>query len=99
MPDGVTWLPSLGLSHPEASRTLELPFVWASGRVEEAGRARRARELDALVDPYAAQEEPNLVRLSDDLGDYARWVLQRVPTMHARISGRAVADWRAEVGR
>jgi hypothetical protein len=99
VPDGVTWLASEGLPHPEATRASELPFVWAAGRIEEGGKGRRARELDALVTPYADTDAPDLARLADDLGAYARWVIRTVPTMHARISGRAAADWRAEAGR
>lgn len=98
-PDGLTWLSADGLPHPEAARARELPFVWAAGRIEEGGKARRARELDALLDPYASSDDPDLARLADDLGHYARWVLRTVPTMHARLSGRAVADWREESGR
>jgi hypothetical protein len=99
VPDGVTWLASDGLPHPEAARASELPFVWAAGRIEDGGKARRARELDALVGPYADADAPDLSRLADDLGAYARWVLRTVPTMHARISGRAADVWRAEAGR
>jgi hypothetical protein len=104
----VLWLPAAGLAHPEATRQLahlktarqgarplELPFVFAVGRITAAGKATTVREgplVLAAVRDHAVDEEI-IVEL---LADYARAVLRLVPTLHARLTGSMCTRFLAE---
>lgn len=93
-PDGLLWLGSEDLAHPESARSAALPFWFIVGRLNSDGRRHTVREGElagfALAD-LRRQIAP------ERLEAYARFVVEHAPTQHARLSGRALADFlRAE---
>ena len=95
LPNGVLWLTSTGLAHPEATRMTELPFVFAIGRLNRAGSVTTVREGPLVVAALRGQgcAESDLPAA---LAEYASAVVRLVPTLHARLNGRMCARFLAE---
>lgn len=86
-PDGLLLLNSANLSHPEAIRFPELPFLFAIGRLKGPdGRRHTIRELE-LVDAALNHDRAAVSR-------YARFVVETAPTQRARLSGRTLLLFR-----
>ena len=86
LPDGVVWLDPAGLLHPEALAGRPLPFVFLAGRV--AGHAVREA---ALIVEAIGPDDPDALLAA--FTRYARFVVATVPTVAARLNGRACAAW------
>jgi len=98
VPDGLLWLESAGLAHPEAARAAALPFVFEVGRLANLagapGRRHTVREAELVVAslPPRARDGAQAAGL---LEGYARFVVATNPTRHARLTGRALAAYLA----
>jgi hypothetical protein len=90
IPDGLVWLDSVGLAHPEAARTTtELPFVFEIGRVADANGKHTVREAELVV-AALPENQRDSASVTAALEAYARFVVATNPTRHARLSGRAL---------
>ena len=89
-PDGLIWLDSVDLPHPEAVRATRLPLAVAIGRIADGTRRRTVREAEMVLAALVPDEDDQAA-----LADYARFVVATAPTMHARLTGRTLAAWLA----
>ena len=98
VPDGLIWLTSKGLSHPEAARAEALPFIFEIGRMKQADKMHTVREVELVVDaiPEDQRDHDGLLR---QLEAYARFVVAANPTRHARLSGRTLAAYLDAAGK
>lgn len=94
IPDGLCWLAAPGLPHPEAARADQLAFPFLVGRLERDGVMVTVHEAELVVAASLAAGRSE-TQAADDLGEYARFVVASVPTVHARLGGRALAAWLA----
>lgn len=92
-PDGLVWLDSAELEHPEARRTAQLPFPFVIGRITAGAGKHTVREAELVLESLAPDEDAAAA-----LTSYARFVLSKVPTVHARLTGRVLSAWREQVG-
>jgi len=97
VPDGLLWLESANLPHPEAARVTELPFVFELGRVAKdlaapGGPKHTVRET-VLVAGALPEDQRDAEHLRTLLNDYARFVVATNPTRHARLTGVALAAY------
>jgi hypothetical protein len=92
LPDGVVWLDPQGLPHPEAMTGQPLPFVFLAGRVD----GHPIREAALIVEAMGSDDGDILLPAFDR---YARYVVQTVPTVHARLNGRVCAAWQIAEAR
>ena len=103
IPDGLLWLESADLPHPEAARASELPFVFELGRVakdleNKAGPKHTVRET-VLVAAALPEDQRDAEHLRELLNDYARFVVATNPTRHARLTGVALAAYLASLAK
>ena len=91
-PDGLIWLDSAGLDHPEARRAAQLPFPFVIGRITAGAGKRTVREAELVLETLGPDEDAAAA-----LASYARFVLSKVPTVHARLTGRILSAWREPV--
>ena len=97
IPDGLVWLDSVDLTHIEAARAMELPFIFEIGRITGVGGTHTVHEAE-LVAAALPEDQRDVAGLTAALKDYARFVVATNPTRHARLSGR-VRDAHTEAGR
>lgn len=88
-PDGILWLASQNLAHPEAARAPRLAFPFVIGRLAQGRRHHTVREAELVL----ATLEPGQDMVT--LLDYAHFVVATAPTVHARLSGQVLAAWRS----
>lgn len=93
VPDGLIWLDSAGLDHPEARRTDRLPLPFVIGRITVGAGKHTVREAELVLETLSPDEDAAAA-----LASYARFVLSKVPTVHARLTGRVLNAWREQVG-
>lgn len=86
-PDGLLWLDSKGLAHPEAKRATRLPFAFVIGRIERDGRRVTVRETELVLQAAEVADD------REALESYACFVIAQAPTVHARLTGRVAAAW------
>ena len=102
-PSGVVWISDA--VHPETARAATLPFIFAVGRLRaaidpfavqrpSAGSQRGVRELDLVV-AAMLQMDPEVSAdvVRRGAAHYAGWIVNNVPTTHARLRGQALAGW------
>ena len=89
VPDGLIWLPTKHLKHPEARRTAELPFVFEIGRLTVNGQTKTIREVELVTLAWLNQigQETTLSRF---LADYAYSVVESAATRHTRLTGQSL---------
>lgn len=92
-PDGLIWLDSTSLRHPEATRAARLAFPFALGRISGVEGKRTVREAELVLEGLRPDQDD-----ATALESYARFVLATVPTIHARLTGRTLAAWLEQVG-
>jgi hypothetical protein len=92
VPDGLIWLATEGLPHPEAGRAKALPFIFEIGRIKQADKMHTVREVE-LVIAATTEDQRDHASLLRQLEAYARFVVTTNPTRHARLSGRTLAAY------
>ena len=89
VPAGLVWLPTKHLSHPEARRAAELPFVFEVGRLTINGQTKTVREVELVTLAWSNQIDQE-VALGRFLVEYAHFVVEAGATRHTRLTGQSL---------
>jgi hypothetical protein len=92
VPDGLIWLPTKHLTHPEAGHAAELPFIFEIGRLTVNGQTKTVREVELVTLAWSNQisQEAALGRF---LADYAHFVVESAATRHKRLTGQSLQSF------